>query len=252
MSVFLAGTFPQLQHVFVVGVAGAVPHYTDYRRHVRLGDIAVSVPANIDTPQYALCKNVLQNDRGNFDFTISTWRSQEETLHRYVTQLRAQQESESFVLRPWLKYLEKAQQLLKDEERDYTRPSSKTDKLYALLDGKTVLVQHPKPPRGQETLHSDRLPNVRFGTIGSGRFVSKTADLRTAFAASTGVIAYDGGYQAVYDALEGSRKSSYMAVRGVADYTDGTVNKDWQPYAALCAAAYTRALIQGLPAGKIG
>lgn len=37
--------FPQVEYVFLVGVGGGVPHYTDYERHVRLGDVVVSSPA---------------------------------------------------------------------------------------------------------------------------------------------------------------------------------------------------------------
>lgn len=36
------GTFQMVDNVFIVGVGGGVPHYTDYARHVRLGDVVVS------------------------------------------------------------------------------------------------------------------------------------------------------------------------------------------------------------------
>lgn len=44
--VFLAmtGTFQKVDYVFLVGTAGGVPHYTDYNKHVRLGDVVVSSP----------------------------------------------------------------------------------------------------------------------------------------------------------------------------------------------------------------
>ncbi|CAD6188506.1 unnamed protein product [Caenorhabditis auriculariae] len=38
----LLGNFQQIEHVFVVGVGGAVPHYTDERLHARLGDAVIS------------------------------------------------------------------------------------------------------------------------------------------------------------------------------------------------------------------
>lgn len=38
----LLGTFQKVDYVFIVGVAGGVPHYTDYNKHVRLGDVVVS------------------------------------------------------------------------------------------------------------------------------------------------------------------------------------------------------------------
>ena len=38
----LLGNFQNIEHVFVVGVGGAVPHYTDAKKHARLGDVFVS------------------------------------------------------------------------------------------------------------------------------------------------------------------------------------------------------------------
>lgn len=40
----LLGTFQKVDYVFLVGVGGGVPHYTDYNKHVRLGDVVVSCP----------------------------------------------------------------------------------------------------------------------------------------------------------------------------------------------------------------
>ena len=37
--------------MFLVGVGGAVPHYTDFNRHVRLGDVVMSAPP-LDGPRY--------------------------------------------------------------------------------------------------------------------------------------------------------------------------------------------------------
>jgi hypothetical protein len=42
----VSGTFQQVEYVFLVGVGGGVPHYTDESRHVRLGDVVVSHPGN--------------------------------------------------------------------------------------------------------------------------------------------------------------------------------------------------------------
>ena len=40
----LLGIFQKIEHVLLVGVAGGVPHYTDYSRHTRRGDIIISYP----------------------------------------------------------------------------------------------------------------------------------------------------------------------------------------------------------------
>ena len=41
----LLGTFQAVDKVFLVGVGGAVPHFTDYNKHVRLGDVVLSAPS---------------------------------------------------------------------------------------------------------------------------------------------------------------------------------------------------------------
>ena len=40
----LLGTFQAVEFVLIVGVGGGVPHYTDYARHVRLGDVVLASP----------------------------------------------------------------------------------------------------------------------------------------------------------------------------------------------------------------
>ncbi len=39
----------------------------------------------------------------------------------------------------------------------------------------------------------------------------------------------------------------YLVVRGICDYCDSHKNDEWQQYAAVVAAAYTRALIESMP-----
>lgn len=45
----LLGTFQKVSHVIVMGIAGGVPHFTDYRKHVRLGDVVISHNSKIST-----------------------------------------------------------------------------------------------------------------------------------------------------------------------------------------------------------
>lgn len=40
----LLGTFQKIDYVFIVGVAGGIPHFTDFKKHVRLGDVVISTP----------------------------------------------------------------------------------------------------------------------------------------------------------------------------------------------------------------
>ena len=51
-----ADKFDRLEHVFIVGTGGAVPHFTDFDRHVRLGDVVVSAPRSPGGPLYLHCQ----------------------------------------------------------------------------------------------------------------------------------------------------------------------------------------------------
>lgn len=84
---------------------------------------------------------------------------------------------------------------------------------------------------------------VHLGPIAAGRQVSKDDQLRQDFASRFGILAFDTEYDAVIESVYGNRKDSYIIVRGIADYKDGSRKKEWQPYASLAAAAFTKAII---------
>ncbi|XP_014676779.1 PREDICTED: uncharacterized protein LOC106816671 [Priapulus caudatus] len=70
----LLGTFQKIQYVFLVGVGGGVPHYTDHKKHVRLGDVVVSSPEGPNTPMYIYCDEKRENkDTGNVEWDTKTW-----------------------------------------------------------------------------------------------------------------------------------------------------------------------------------
>ena len=48
------GTFGTVEHVLLVGVAGGVPHYADFYKDVRLGDVILS-DLNADGRMYLYC-----------------------------------------------------------------------------------------------------------------------------------------------------------------------------------------------------
>lgn len=75
----------------------------------------------------------------------------------------------------------------------------------------------------------------------------KEPALRSDFAAQFDLHAYVQEFDAVVESIFGNRIDSWALVRGIADYTDGTRNKEWQAYAALQAAAVTKSLIANLP-----
>lgn len=60
----LLGTFQKVDYVFIVGVAGGIPHYTDYKKHVRLGDVVVSSNASVDPQPFNMNGNGINKGTG--------------------------------------------------------------------------------------------------------------------------------------------------------------------------------------------
>ena len=93
----------------------------------------------------------------------------------------------------------------------------------------------------------DRQTHVRYGPIASGKYIARNEKLRYDFARKFGVMAYDTELDACLDAVTGSRKDSFVVIRGISDYQDGSKSKEWQLYASLVAAAYMKALVTAMP-----
>lgn len=106
-----------------------------------------------------------------------------------------------------------------------------------------IEVQHPDPPEGY-TRRTD-IPSVHYGVMGSGKPIRNEIS-RQDFVSRYDIIACDTEFDQVLESIVGNRKDSFMFVRAVSDYVDGMHSKDWQPYAALAAAAATKAIIRSL------
>lgn len=91
------------------------------------------------------------------------------------------------------------------------------------------------------------IPSIHLGQIAGGSSVFTNNQTRERFSETTGVIAFDQDFDSVVEAIYGSRIDNYAFVKGVADYTDGTQGKLWQPYASVVAAAFMKDLVQRLP-----
>ncbi|KAL5010809.1 hypothetical protein ScPMuIL_013114 [Solemya velum] len=240
----LLGTFQNIEHVFVVGVAGGVPHYTDYYKHVRLGDIVVSM-CHDNSPVYINCEKILQDRDGKITYNIKSWGPREFILQNICSRLRDIQQTRPEYA-PWERYVAEGLELLKNQEADYNRPAKSSDRLYMDVgDNNVIEVQHPECPEGFRGIRAG-VPNVHFGVIGAGRSVMKSDTTRLDFANRNGIIAYDGQFDQVLESIVGNRKDSFLFIRGIADYHDGSRIKDWQPYASLVAAGYMKAIIKSI------
>ncbi|XP_059146503.1 uncharacterized protein LOC131934378 isoform X2 [Physella acuta] len=238
----LLGTFQAIEHVFLVGCAGSVPHFTDYYKHGRLGDVVIST-CDEKGYIYYYCDKITQDKKGDIQYQLKTWSPRDLELQRMAEKLKeVLQLDPSFA--PWQHYIEEGQELLASQEQDYTRPPRTNDRLYmGIGEGQVIEVQHPENPDGVEELTN--LPTIRFGVLGAGRPVKQEMS-RHDFASRYGIQSFDTDFDQVLDSIVGNRKDSFIFIRGLADYVDGTRNKEWQPYAALAAAAVTKYIITSL------
>lgn len=240
----LLGTFSRVERVLLVGVGGAVPDYRDGSKHIRLGDVVVSLPSSRSKALYIQCKKVEKMMRADgYTYSLKEWYCKDQTLQNTASSLRDIIQCNPHVTRPWETFMEEAGESLNTEDSNFHRPSFKKDKLfYTNPDGTVVQIEHPTPEFGYREGH----PNIRYGIIAGGKLVARTEHLRKSFAQQYAVRAFDGEFDGVFESLEGNRNESFLIIRGMADYQDGS-KKEWQPYAALAAASYMKALITALP-----
>ncbi|KAK3100647.1 hypothetical protein FSP39_023031 [Pinctada imbricata] len=239
----LLGTFSKVDHVILTGVGGSVPDYRDGSKHARLGDVVVSVATVTSGPIYAHCEKVEKTDNAQgYDFKTKEWCSKFSELQDVAISIKQLVERDKNGVKPWDKYIEEGKYALKAEDSSFNRPPLKTDRLfYTKQNGTVIEVEHPKPAAG----YKEGECNVHHGVIGSGKIIHNTDRLKFPFAQKYGIRALDINIDAILNSLEGNRNESFLIIRGIADYQDGSRNK-WQPYASVTAAAYMKSLITAM------
>nr|CAD7460216.1 unnamed protein product [Timema tahoe] len=309
----LLGTFQKVDHVFLVGVGGGVPHFTDYNKHVRLGDVVVSHPIEGHKYVYVYCENTKSTGAGTYEFETKAYSPANLGLQEIAVKLKLQHlisfrlvlsatettcsenaapfrlppliptnttnvsfppspssnfikpmllafyqnnfyssitksESEDCSI-PWLKYLKEGLSSLGPEsEQDFNQPPPESDKLYMSIGERDLIeVAHPAPLEGA-TKRQEGCPRLYLAPIASGRAVAREDQLRQQFSSQFGTLAFDSEFDAVVDSVIGNCRDSFVVLRGIADYKDGTRRKEWQPYASLVAASVMKAIICGMDA----
>ncbi|KAJ8985345.1 hypothetical protein NQ317_008376 [Molorchus minor] len=106
------------------------------------------------------------------------------------------------------------------------------------------------PPKGDAILlrQQEGCPRIHLSPIASGRQVVRDDRLRQQFSAQVGALAFDCEFDTVIESILGNCKDSFICIRGISDYKDGTRRKEWQPYASLAAASVMKSIICGMEA----
>ena len=216
--------FPNVTSIIMTGIAGGIPYPKEPNEHVRLGDIVVSDHRGV--VQYDLISDKITEKEHRFPP-----RPPSSSLLEAVRLLEA---SEIEGKRPWLKYIDFGVDKLK-----FHRPPKVKDILFGSENPDDV-VQHPHDQK-----RIDGQPRVFYGPIASANRLLKNPLKRDELREKFKVKAVEMESSGIADATW-NREIGYLAIRGICDYCDSNKGDDWQEYAAVIAAAYTRALIESI------
>ncbi|KAF2230517.1 purine and uridine phosphorylase [Viridothelium virens] len=238
-------SFPNIRAGLMVGIGGGAP---SAKHDIRLGDIVVSTPreGKGGVFQYDFGKTIQEQE-----FQVKGFLNQPPTfLRTAVNGLKAHYEVEGHKLEEDIvNILKKRPRLAKK----YSRPELSTDRLYQ------AGVVHPpteedcrlscgnelsKLVSRLERIEDDNLA-IHYGLIASSNQLMKDALARDKLAADQNVLCFE------MEAAGLMNHFPCLVIRGICDYSDSHKNKEWQGYAAMAAAAYTRDLLYRIPPNKI-
>jgi len=214
----LSHSFPHLEHVLMVGIAGGVPHPTDADKHVRLGDVVVSDQ-----------NGVVQYDHLKLETHQVLVRSAaappSAALLGKVRLLEAARLAGGC---PWEAHISRA------VVEGAARPDASTDRLF---------VAGVETPHPIDIFRRSGHPRIHYGPIGSSNALLKDTEIRDALRDKFGVRAIEMEGSGIADGTW-TAGLGYIIVRGISDYCDERKNDMWQGYAAVASAGYARALIE--------
>lgn len=223
----------------MVGIGGGAP---SVEHDIRLGDIVVSRPEG----SYG---GVIQHDMGKIGKNGSIQRvgslnSPPKSLLNALAQMRAVElcDGPQYPI-----YLREAIGKNAWTRKTFYRPDVTSDRLFKIEHGHsesaTSCDQCPAEWEEDRITREDDDPQIHYGTIASGNTLIKDGKTREAIRKDTGVLCFEmeaAGLMADFPCL---------VVRGICDYADSHKNKQWQGYAALAAAAFTKELLGYIPKG---
>ncbi|KAF2465814.1 purine and uridine phosphorylase [Lindgomyces ingoldianus] len=231
-------SFSNLRCGLMVGIGGGIP---TEKMDMRLGDIAVSKPGYNDG-------GVVQYDYGQTvrkgRFIRSGTLNQPPTL--LLTALATIQERHE---RGEREYVRLVQDILPELANNFSFPGAENDRLFhsdydhvadhLVCDHCSTAEIKNRPPR------TDPYPRVFYGTIASADRVIRHGPTRDKIGKEIGAICFE------MEAAGLMNDFPCLVIRGICDYSDTHKNYQWQPYAALTAAAYAKELLHILPSETV-
>jgi nucleoside phosphorylase len=239
-------SFPNVRIGLMVGIGGGAPS----RKHdIRLGDIVVSTPRDEKGGvfQYDFGKTIQDQSFRTTEFL----NEPPMVLLAAVNGLKTQYKIEGHRFEETISsILEKKPRL----RREYKRPDSSSDKLYRSgvihLNDKASCEEACggsllKLELRLERTEDEDNPTIHYGLIASANQLMKDALVRDRLAEEKDVLCFE------MEAAGLMNHFPCLVIRGICDYSDTHKNKEWQGYAALAAAAYTKDLLYRIPLNRV-
>ncbi|VUC24424.1 unnamed protein product [Clonostachys rosea] len=229
-------SFPGIQVMLMVGIGGGVP---SARHDIRLGDVVVSTPSggNSGVFQYDFGKSVQ-----NQSFYPTGFMNQPPTVLRTaVAGLEASYERKGHRIK---ESIDAALSHNPRLGRKYSKPPLRSDRLYESTythHGKLACADscsHRHLVRRRPRSEYEDNPAIHYGLIASGDTLMKNAKIRDTLAEEHDVLCFE------MEAAGLMNNFPCLVIRGICDYSDSHKNKEWQGYAAMTAAAYTKDLLK--------
>ncbi|RYP46072.1 hypothetical protein DL768_007664 [Monosporascus sp. mg162] len=235
-------SFPDVRICLVVGIGGGAP---SQKHDIRLGDIVVSAPrgGKGGVFQYDFGKTIQDQS-----FRPTGFLNQPPTVLRAaVNGLKAQYEMNGHRLEEAINNILEEKPRLR---RKYKRPEPATDRLFKAEvtheSSCTAVCNYDAPNlilRPQRTDEDN--PAIHYGLISSVNQLMKDASLRDRLAAEQDVLCFEMNTAGLMSHLP------CLVISGICDYSDSHKNNEWQGYAAMAAAAYSKDLLCRIPPNKI-
>lgn len=213
--------FPFIDSIIMTGIAAGIPCISNVDKHPRLGDVVISSGVT----QYDFVK-----ETQNFIECRSTSAPPSAQLTEAVKIIQTNFFENKA---PWNDYIFK----ISSTNNFFKKPAEETDKLY---DENENLIEHPEDP------HRTTFPKIFFGNVASANTLLKNPQKREQLQQEFGAIAVEMEASGIADATW-EAAVGYIVIRGICDYGDSHKNDIWHNYAALTAAAFTKAFIETLP-----
>ena len=216
--------FPNLWFGLLVGVAAGLPNFScSPPRDIRLGDVIVAYsPPGGDYP--AIIPYGLGKQKGDAGFELLRNGHSLPQMERIVGSAIGKIKAEKRDVQVIAGYYKD----IADTATKFPDPGQENDLLY--LPGENLPVPRQHRPDAERT-------HVWYGSIGSGDKLLKSSRDQDEIRDKYDVIGLEMEAAGVLNAIP------VGVIRGVCDYGDERKNKDWQPYAAVMAAAFAKAVL---------